>query len=65
MGSAIVFMASQAWMSGRLSGNGPADRQMRQGWIDGGFIPRTIQLGNVRVGYDSIEPFWSYIVNYS
>ena len=57
MGSAIVFMASQAWMSGKLSGNGPADRQMRQGWIDGGFIPRTIQLGEVRVGYDSIEPF--------
>ena len=57
MGSAITFMAVQAWMSGRLTGNGPADRQKRQGWIDGGYIQRTIQVGDVRVGYDSIEPF--------
>jgi len=57
IGSAVVFMAAQAWMDGRLAGNGPTDRQMRQGWIDGGYKPRTIQLGNVRVGYDSIEPF--------
>ena len=45
------------WMSGKLAGNGPSDRQKRQGWIDAGYIPRTIQLGEVRVGYDSIEPF--------
>ena len=57
MGSAITFMAAQMWMSGRLSGNGPSDRQKRQGWIDAGYIPRTIQLGEVRLGYDSIEPF--------
>ena len=44
-------------MSGRLTGNGPSDRQKRQGWIDGGYIPRTIDVGGVRVGYDSIEPF--------
>ena len=57
MGSAVVFMATQAWMSGRLTGNGPSDRQKRQGWIDGGYIPRSIDVGGVRVGYDSIEPF--------
>jgi len=57
LGSAVVFMASQAWMSGRLTGNGPSDRQKRQGWIDGGYLPRTIDVGGVRVGYDSIEPF--------
>ena len=57
MGSAVVFMATQAWMSGRLTGNGPSDRQKRQGWIDGGYLPRTIDVGGVRVGYDSIEPF--------
>ena len=57
LGSAVTFMAINAWMSGRLTGNGPTDRQMRQGWIDGGYLPRTIELGGVRVGYDSIEPF--------
>ena len=50
-------MAINAWMSGRLAGNGPADRQQRQGWIDGGYEPRTIEIGGVRIGYDSIEPF--------
>ncbi len=57
MGSAVTFMAANAWMSGKLTGNGPSDRQKRQGWIDGGFQPRTIQLGDYRLGYDSIEPF--------
>ena len=57
IGSAVTFMAIQAWMDGRLAGNGPADRQMRQGWIDGGYEPRTIELGGIRIGYDSIEPF--------
>ena len=27
MGSALVFMAAQKWMSGELTGNGPIDRQ--------------------------------------
>jgi len=57
IGAGVVTLAVQAWMNGKLTGNGPADRQMRQGWIDGGYIPRTIELAGVRVGYDSIEPF--------
>jgi len=57
IGSAVTFMAINAWMSGRLAGNGPADRQQRQGWIDGGYEPRTIEIGGIRIGYDSIEPF--------
>ena len=57
IGAAVVYMASQAWMDGRLAGNGPVDRQTRNNWMDGGYQPRTIALGDVRVGYDSIEPF--------
>ncbi len=57
IGTAVTFMAVNAWMTGRLSGNGPSDRQMRQGWVDGGYEPRTIEVGGVRIGYDSIEPF--------
>jgi len=57
IGSAVVFLAAQAWMNGKLTGNGPADRQKRQGWVDAGYLPRTIELAGVRVGYDSIEPF--------
>ena len=57
MGSAVVFMATQAWMRGDLNGNGPVDRQKRQLWLDGKWEPRTIKLGAVRVGYDNFEPF--------
>ena len=57
IGSAVVFMAIQAWMRGDLNGNGPVDRQKRQMWLDGKWEPRTIKLGAVRVGYDNFEPF--------
>ena len=57
MGSAVTFMAAQAWMRGDLNGNGPVDRQKRQAWLDGKWEPRTIKLGAVRVGYDQFEPF--------
>ena len=57
IGSAVTFMATQAWMRGDLNGNGPVDRQKRQMWIDGKWEPRTIKLGAVRVGYDAFEPF--------
>ena len=57
IGSAVTFMGIQAWASGRLSGDGPTDRQMRQGWIDGGYLPGTIEVGGVRVNYEDIEPF--------
>ena len=57
MGSAVVFMAANAWMRGDLNGNGPVDRQKRQMWIDGKWEPRTIKIGAVRVGYDNFEPF--------
>ena len=57
MGSAVVFMATQAWMRGDLNGNGPVDRQKRQLWLDGKWEPRTIRIGDVRVGYDQFEPY--------
>ena len=57
MGSSLIFMANQAWMRGELTGNGPADRQTRQAWVDAGWRPRQFKIGGLWVGYDSIEPF--------
>tara|TARA_Y100000593_G_scaffold50886_1_gene95650 strand:- start:782 stop:4480 length:3699 start_codon:yes stop_codon:yes gene_type:complete len=57
IGSALTSMAIWSWMSGNLTGNGPIDRQKRQVWLDAGYKPRTIKLGELTVGYDSIEPF--------
>ena len=57
MGSAVIFMAGQKFLSGGLHGNGPADRQKRQLWIDSGWRPRTIKIGDAWVSYDAFEPF--------
>ena len=57
MGSALVFMAVQAWMRGDMTGNGPVDRQKRNVWIDSGYKQRNIKLNGVMVSYDSFEPF--------
>ena len=57
IGGSIITMASMHFMNGGLTGNGPADRQMRRAWIDGGYKPRTITIGGVQVSYDSFEPF--------
>ena len=57
MGSAVIFMAGQKFLSGELHGNGPADRQKRQTWLDAGWRPRTMKFGDVWVSYDSFEPF--------
>ena len=57
IGGSIISMAALHFMNGGLTGNGPADRQQRQAWIDGGYKPRTITIGGVQVSYDSFEPF--------
>ena len=57
MGSAALSMASMAYLSGGLHGNGPTDRTQRQAWLDAGWKPRTIRIGNVWVNYDAFEPY--------
>ena len=57
IGTGVVSMAIWSWMNGNLTGNGPVDRQKRQSWVDGGYRPRQLKLGEVWIGYDSIEPF--------
>ena len=59
IGSAVVSLASWAWLRGDMTGNGPADRQKRQAWLDAGYKTRTIKLPftDVYVGYDAFEPF--------
>tara|TARA_R100001530_G_scaffold28100_2_gene22311 strand:+ start:1081 stop:4866 length:3786 start_codon:yes stop_codon:yes gene_type:complete len=57
IGSSVITMAGMHFMNGGLTGNGPTDRQKRQVWLDAGYIPRSINIGGVWVGYDSFEPF--------
>jgi len=57
MGSGVIFMAGQQYLTGGLTGNGPADPATRRVWEAAGWVPRSIKLGGVWVGYDSFEPF--------
>ncbi len=57
IGGSVITMAGMHFMNGGLTGNGPTDRQKRQVWIDAGWQPRSINIGGVWVGYDSMEPF--------
>jgi len=57
MGSAVIFMAGQQYLSGGLTGNGPADPATRRVWEAAGWVPRSIKLGDVWVGYEAFEPF--------
>ena len=66
MGSSLVGLASWSWMNGNMSGNGPVDRQTRQLWLDLGWKPRSLKIGDVWISYDSVEPFnqtWSMIAD--
>jgi hypothetical protein len=56
IGSAIGL-----YLSGGLTGNGPANREARNAWIQTGWRPRSIKLGDKWVSYDSLEPFTSFI----
>jgi hypothetical protein len=57
IGTAVVTMATQHYLSGNLSGNGPSDVKLKRVWEAAGWKPRSIKLGDVWVSYDSMEPF--------
>jgi len=57
LGSAVIFSASQFYLNGQLTGNGPADPRKRRVWESAGWQPRSVKIGDVWVGYESFEPF--------
>ena len=58
VGSAVVITVAHKYLNGELTGNGPADKQLRQQWINSGsWKPNHIYFGNVGFDYSSLEPF--------
>jgi len=57
VGSAVVTTMVGMYMSDKLTGNGPADRQLKQNWINAGWKPNHMYFGNVGFDYSSLEPF--------
>ena len=45
------------YISGQLTGNGPADKQLRQQWLNAGWKPNHIYIGDVGFNYASLEPY--------
>ena len=57
MGSAVVGTFGMMYMGGQLSGNGPADRQLKQQWMNAGWKPNHFYIGDVGFDYRSLEPY--------
>nr|BAR33382.1 hypothetical protein [uncultured Mediterranean phage uvMED] len=57
MGSTVVGTFGMMYMGGQLSGNGPADRQLKQQWMNAGWKPNHFYIGDVGFDYRSLEPY--------
>jgi hypothetical protein len=57
MGAAVISGAAMMYLDGRITGNGPVNRQQRKLWTDLGWKPRSIKVMGKWVSYDSLEPF--------
>jgi len=57
VGATVVSGMASMYIAGQLTGNGPADRQLRQQWINAGWKPNHFYIGNVGFDYSSLEPF--------
>jgi hypothetical protein len=54
------FTSMAAWMAlnGQITGNGPPDKQVRDGWMKTtGWQPRSFKIGDSYISYEAIEPF--------
>ena len=57
MGATVVSAFGAMYMGDQLTGNGPADRQLRQNWINSGWKPNHFYIGDVGFDYRSLEPY--------
>lgn len=61
LGYATVTTASMLFLNGMITGNGPSDKQLKDTWIQMGWRPRSIKIGDKYVSYDALEPFNSFL----
>ena len=57
VGSTVVMGMGGMYAAGQLTGNGPADRQLKQQWINAGWKPNHVYVGDVGFDYSSLEPY--------
>lgn len=61
LGYATVMTASTLFLNGMLTGNGPADKKLRDTWLQMGWRPRSFKIGDKYYAYDTLEPFNSFL----
>jgi len=61
LGYATVATASTLFLNGMITGNGPAEKQLRDTWTQAGWKPRSLKIGDKYVSYDALEPFNSFL----
>ena len=57
VGAATVMTFAGMYQANQLTGNGPADRGLKQNWINSGWKPNHIYIGNVGFDYSAVEPY--------
>ena len=57
VGAATVTTFAGMYMAGQLTGNGPADRGLKQNWINAGWKPNHFYVGDVGFDYSGLEPY--------
>jgi len=57
VGAAAVTAFAGMYQAGQLTGNGPADRNLRQNWINAGWKPNHFYIGDVGFDYRTLEPY--------
>ena len=57
VGSATVMTFAGMYMAGQLTGNGPADKSLKQNWINAGWKPNHVYVGDVGFDYSGLEPY--------
>ena len=57
VGATVVTGMGMMYQAGQLTGNGPADRELKQSWINAGWKPNHVYFGDVGFNYASLEPY--------
>jgi len=57
VGAGVVTTFGGMYMAGQLTGNGPADRQLKQNWLNAGWKPNHVYIGDVGFDYTTLEPY--------
>ncbi len=57
IGYGVTATASWMALNGQITGNGPPDRGLRNSWLQQGWQPRSIKIGDKYVSYEALEPF--------